>query len=178
MIKNSFSRGIGLGRSVQQNNNMTTIIFKEWKFIADKVTTQEAYANMSMGRPDSCGCNLCKNFVNNRDNTYPNEIKILLNDLGVDFRKESEICHFYKQDNGLHLYSGWFHFKGRFEGKNCTVPSGVNGITFDLTPVSEHFSIGFRYDNDLSFFEDKENLVQIEFNASIPWTIDLALEWV
>jgi hypothetical protein len=36
--------------------------------------------------------------------------------------------------------------------------------------------MGFRCDSSLTFFDDKNNLVQIEFEAKTPWTIESELE--
>jgi len=45
-----------------------------------------------------------------------------------------------------------------------------------LIPINDKFSIGFRYSGALSFFDNKESLVQIEFEAKTPWTIEKELE--
>ena len=155
---------------------MTTINFRSWELIADKQLTALTYDQVTIGGADSCICNECKNFANYRDNLYPDEIRQLFNDLGIDYKKESEICHYCRQDNGQHYYGGWFHYKGEFKGKNCTNWTTENSYTFDLTPISETFNIGFRVCSDLTFFDDKDNLVQIEFEVKIPWTIDKELE--
>lgn len=155
---------------------MTTINFRNWELIVDKQLTMSTYDQATMGGADGCLCNDCKNFSNYRDALYPTEIKQLFNDLGIDYKKESEICHYCRQDDGLHHYGGWFHFKGDFRGKDCTSWTSENSYTFDMTKISETFNIGFRKGSDLTFFDDKDDLVQIEFEATIPWTIDKELE--
>lgn len=150
--------------------------FREWELIVDKKLTKLTYDNVAIGSPESCGCNDCKNFVTNRETTYPEEIKKLLTDLGVDYKKESEICHYCRQEDGLHYYGGWFHFKGQFIGKDCSVSTDSNRFTFNLTPINDRFSIGFCYSAALTFFDDRENLVQIEFEAKTPWAIEKELE--
>ena len=45
-----------------------------------------------------------------------------------------------------------------------------------MTDINESFSVGFRIASDLAYFNDNENLVQVEFEAKIPWTIDKKLE--
>lgn len=155
---------------------MTIVKFRAWEFIVDKELTKMTYDKVPSGSPEGCDCNDCKNFVNSRETIYPEEIKKLLTEIGVDYKKESEICHYCRQDDGLHHYGGWFHFKGQFKGKDCNVPIGSNCFTFDLTPINDKFSIGFHYDSALTFFDKKENLVQIEFEAKIQWTIDKELE--
>ncbi len=151
--------------TTQQQTKMTTIKFKERELIGDRELTKLTYDHVALGGPESCGCNNCKNFANNRKAIYPEEIKQLLDKLGVDHKKENEICHYCRQDDGLHYYGGWFHFKGKFKGKDCKVPTASGGFAFDLTPINDKFSIGFRHDSALTFFDDKENLVQIEFEA-------------
>jgi hypothetical protein len=155
---------------------MKTIKFKNWELIVNKELTQSTYEKVEMGNADSCVCNECKNYSNYRENVFPEEIKNLLLEIGIDYRKESEVTRYCKKENGLHFYGGWFHFNGEFIGKNCEIPFGENGFTFDLTKIAENFSIGFRFSSALSFFEDKNNLVQIEFETEIPWTIDKELE--
>ena len=155
---------------------MIIVKFRDWEFIVDKELTKMTYDKVSGGSSEGCDCNDCKNFVNSRETIYPEEIKKFLTELGVDYKKESEICHYCRQDDGLHYYGGWFHFKGQFKGKDCHVPTGYNSFTFDLTPINDKFSIGFHYYSASTFFDTKENLVQIEFEAKINWTIDKELE--
>jgi hypothetical protein len=154
----------------------TTIKYKDWDLTFDKEATRIAYDNLEKGSAESCDCNDCKNFADNKDKIYPEEIRRLFDQLGIDFRKETEISHYCRQKDGLHHYGGWFHFKGQFEGKDCTIHLPSGGHTLELTPVAENFSIGLRVDNSLTIFQDKEGLVQIEFEAKIPWTIDNKLE--
>lgn len=154
----------------------TTISYKDWNLIVDREATKIAYDNCETGSAEGCDCNDCKNFADNKDKIYPEEIKGLFDKLGIDYRKEAEVSHYCRQADGLHYYGGWFHFNGQFKGKDCTVPLPSGGHTLELTPVTENFSIGFRVDNSLTIFAEKEGLVQIEFESKIPWTIDKKLE--
>jgi len=155
---------------------MTTIKFKEWELTVDKELTEQTYKNVEIGGVESCTCNDCKNFSNNREKIYPQEIKNLLTELGVDYRKECEVWHYCKDEFGRHCYSGWFHFKGKFKGKSLSAPTPDTITTYDLTPITDAFSLGFLYDSSLTFFEHKENLVQVEFDVKTDWTIDKDLE--
>ncbi len=147
--------------------NVEVIQFREWELIVDKELTKQTYDKIETGSPESCGCNDCNNFILNREIIYPDEIKKLLCNLGIDYQKESEVWSCCQQENGVQLYSGWFHFKGQFKGKNCMIPTDTESSIFDLTPVNENFSIGFRYDNALTYFDDKNDIVQIEFSTSV-----------
>lgn len=152
--------------------NQNKVTFSDWKLEVDKELTQHTYLKMDKASAESCGCSHCRNFAAQRENVYPPEIKELFNRLGIDFRKETEISHFTRLENGLHEYSGWFHFKGYFFGKDCAVRLPGGGYTLDLMPITDKFSIGFTYDNALTNFEDKQNLVQVEFACTIPWVIE------
>ena len=96
--------------------------------------------------------------------------------MGIDYRKESEVWRVLKNDDGLHSYNGFFHFKGSFEGKDCVITFPTGGGEFDVTEIGTYFSIGFRVDNSLAYFKDNANLVQVEFEILIPWNIDKTLE--
>ena len=155
---------------------MTTIKFRDWELIVDKELTKKTYEKVKIGGVESCPCNECKNFAHNRENIYPQEIKNLLTDLGIDYDKECEVWHYCKDELGRHCYSGWFHFKGKFIGENCSKQIDESTSTFELTKITDTFSLGFHYNSSLSFFEDKENLVQIEFDVKTSWTIEKELE--
>ena len=155
------------------------ITYKEWTFEVEFQRTKEVYDNVEMGSPEGCECNDCKNFSANRENIYPTEIKKLLEQFGVDYKKESEICHYCKLENGRHHYGGWFHFKGKIvEGKDCKVNLPNGGSRFDTIQINEDFQIGFMKGSGLSFFdkEESKDLIQIEFLANSDWVIDKELE--
>lgn len=155
---------------------MKKITFGDWELIVDLEATKFAYQATALGGTDTCECNYCQNFVNSKEHIYPNEIKVLFEELGIDYKKECEAWHYCKDDLGRHCYSGWFHFKGNFRGKDCVIPTNETQSSIDLTPIDEHFSLGFCYNNQLAFFEEKDGLVQVEFDTKIPWTIDKLLE--
>lgn len=156
---------------------MNSIQYHDWHFLVDQELTYKTYARTELGSADSCPCNDCKNFANYRAYTYPNEIMDLFHKFEIDLKKESEVSHFTKLENGLHYYSGWFHFKGEIiSGKDCSIPLPNGGSTSDLTEITKNFSIGFTSASSLAIFEDKKGLVQVEFEAKIPWVIDPQLE--
>lgn len=160
---------------------MTTkkLTYREWTFEVDFTRTSEVYKNVEKGSPEGCGCNDCKNFVAIREIIYPQEFKNLLLDLGIDYKKESEIYHMAKLDNGLHHYGGWFHFKGKMiEGRNCKIELGNGGSTFDTDELTETFGVAFFKGRDLTYFDASEfdDLIQVEFIADSEWVIGKDLE--
>ncbi|MDN5201959.1 hypothetical protein QQ008_11310 [Fulvivirgaceae bacterium BMA10] len=156
-----------------------TIRYRNWTFEVDYNRTKEVYDKIEFGSPESCNCNDCKNFIANRENIYPLEIKRLLESLGINPKKESEIYHMARLENGLHHYGGWFHFKGKIKkGKDCKIDFVSGGSRFETERVTNHFGIAFMKGSDLSFFnkEEKEQLIQVEFIADSEWIIDKELE--
>ena len=151
---------------------MKKVKFLDWELNVDYELTKQTYNNIHIkGGSQSCICDDCKNFINNIENVYPDEIKTLFFQLGIDYHKDCEICKMYK-DKKLHRYSGWFHFKGNFYGESCITVINKETSELKLKAITENFSIGFCYNNALTLFEDNKDLVQIEFEVKIPWTID------
>jgi hypothetical protein len=167
--------------STDKNYEMETNVvkFKDWTFEVNKALNEQTYKHISGSGADTCDCNDCKNYVAYRDKVFPIEIIELFSDLGIDFRKEVEIITWETLPNGLHHISGWFHFKGQvLSGKDYRVPLPSGGHTFDLTRITANFSIGFAEGNDLTFFDDKTGLVQIQFDTNIPWVIEKSRETI
>jgi hypothetical protein len=156
-----------------------TVTYREWSFEVDYDRTIAVYDKVEHGSPEGCVCHDCKNFSANRENIYPQEFKNLLADLGIDYKKESEIYHMAKLDNGLHHYGGWYHFKGKMiKGKDCKIQLGKGGSTFDTIQITDKFWLAFTKGADLAYFDKSEfdNLIQIEFITDSEWIIEKKFE--
>jgi hypothetical protein len=177
-MRNTGDRVLRCSRSLRKKMKKE-IKYKDWKFEVDFNRTKEIYRKVEMGSPEGCVCNDCKNFSANRENIYPIEFKKILGELGIDYKKESETCHYCKLENGKHFYGGWFHFKGKIvEGKDCKISHPNGGSSFESIPINEDFKIAFMKGSDLSFFdkEESKDLIQIEFLANSDWVIEKELE--
>ena len=151
--------------------------FRTWEFEVNSELTRATYAKVSGGFSEGWDCNYCLNYYAQKDKIFPEEIKSLFENVGIDYHKESEcissfsISEFSDVEeylNKLHGYGGWFHFAGNIvSGKNLDSNQNI----YDITPITDKFSIGFREKNDLSFFESGISLVQVEFAVEIPWII-------
>jgi hypothetical protein len=155
---------------------VTTIIFKNWTLIVDEDCTRSTYNSVNNGSAEDCSCVECLNYLQSRDIAFPEEIKSLFGQLGIDYKKESEIWRMCKEKDGYHRYSLIFHFMGSFNGNDCSTPYPSGGQMILTTPITESFSIGFTMADDLAYFKDKENLVQVEIETMIPWMMDSTLE--
>ena len=153
---------------------MNTIRFKHWTLQCDSGITREAYKQIEHGGSEDCGCNTCKNFVAARRYVYPQDVRVLFEQLGIDINKEAEVYHTCKLDSGLHDYGGWFHFAGSIEeGTDSKRQIGETSFAIDLEPTNDQFAIGFTAHSALvpESFGD-EPVVQIEFEAKIPWVLE------
>ena len=65
--------------------------FREWIFEVDYKKTEQTYKSVSVGSSENCDCGYCVNFFKQRSTIYPNEVKDLFNNLGIDYTKEAEI---------------------------------------------------------------------------------------
>ncbi len=139
---------------------MAEITYREWMFDCDVEATRRAYETISAGSVEACECSGCKNFLAQRDSIFPEEIRKLFDELGVNYKRDAEIYHIAQLQPGLHQYGGWFHFVG-------------NILRQPLGPASmDHFTVDFVPDRSLAAnaFENY-SLVQIEITMEIPWVL-------
>jgi hypothetical protein len=86
---------------------MTALCIGDQQLRFDREATVIAYSEMRRGDADHCTCTACRNFALLRDKAYPGTFRSLLNQLGIDARKEGEAVH-YGPKGDLHFYGGWF----------------------------------------------------------------------
>jgi len=114
----------------------------------DRGQTRMAYSAMRVGWAERCGCSYCLNFAAQRATAYPENFRLLLNQLGIDPEKEGEVYE-CGPDGQLRAYGGWFFFVGELieAGERMT----------DATP-------GFQY-----FFTDAKRLPspQVDFGKNV-----------
>src|SRR5258708_7664763 len=114
----------------------------KWTIQCDPEATRQAFSQVPLGSPESCGCADCLNFAASRDRAYPSEALSILDQLGIDSHKESEIWHTHRDESGLHHYGGFFHFVGTIQsGRDVMVKMNGYG-TYDFEAIGEHFEWG------------------------------------
>lgn len=152
---------------------MELIRFARWELSCDPESTRKAYAAVSIGGPEECGCQPCLNFAAARDQIYRPEVLALLEKLGVPPNREAEIYHMARLKSGRHLYGGWFHFVGSIiSGADAAKQVAENIWQPDLAEASEYFSLGFS--SRLGLVRESFRgipLVQLEFTAQVPWVL-------
>lgn len=147
-----------------------TIKFKNWTFDVDQMLTKTLYTNIMWGKADAIPKKEFKNYIAHRECVFPKEVLELFIAFGVDYKKELKIQH-YQAEDGFHTYDGSFYAVGEIvSGTSCQVELEENHCLFELTPITENFSIGF--------YEDKaevlhQHLIFIEFCVTIPYEIGI-----
>lgn len=120
------------------------------------------------GRADAIPTKEFKNYVTQREYMFPAEIVDLFKLLGVDYKKELKLNH-YTEENGLSCYEGSFYFVGEMaKGNSCKIDLGENDFVYELTPITENFSIGF-YQEDVEVFN--HTLIYIVFSIAAPYNM-------
>lgn len=138
--------------------------FGRWRFSLDRDATIEAYRRAECGHVDKCGCIWCRNFRLARDRSFSPEFLALLDQLGIDPRKDGEIYHNGRLAPGRHNYAGWYHFIGTLDE------------TGDFPAVE--FGTGFTAwmcEASAPRLESLKGLpvVQLEFQSElVPWLLD------
>jgi hypothetical protein len=153
---------------------MTLVRFGRWSLRPDREKTRAAYARLSGGSAEQCGCNICKNYVAARDGVWGAGVRRVLDQLGIDYRREAEVLHQHRIAEGRHAYSGRFHFIGAIEsGRDAAAPRGNGLFALELEPAKDGLSLGFtaRTQQVPRVFEGEDQVVQVEFEAIAPWLL-------
>jgi hypothetical protein len=152
---------------------MNTIRFGRWELSCDPESTRKAYAALSQGSPEKCGCEPCLNFAAARDQIYAPDVRALFANLGISSNREAEIYYMARLESGRHLYGGWFHFVGTIvSGADAAKQVGERTWQPDLERTTDDFSLGFSSRVALvrKPFAGLP-LVQLEFTARVPWVL-------
>ena len=136
--------------------------FGQWKYTADRDATILAYSRTERGGADTCNCADCRNFRVARADTFPAGFLALLDELGIDPRKDAEVYYNARLAPGRHCYGGWYHFVGTLDQ------------TGDWVDLGDGFSVWMCHASGprLPSLEGMQ-VVQVEFRAeAVPWLLD------
>ncbi|MGD1098544.1 MAG: hypothetical protein ABSB35_42010 [Bryobacteraceae bacterium] len=152
---------------------MKQICFGPWTLRADAEATRRAYERTEQGSAEGCVCDACKNFVIVRDEAYPPEVLNLFETVGIDYRKETELSHYWGLPSGLQLYSGWFYFAGQVAGgpESWTYIRSTSRQA-QLHRLTPRFEIGFTQMEKRSQHFSEFPSVQVDFCVELPWRSD------
>jgi hypothetical protein len=139
--------------------------FGRCEFACRRAQTIDAYAGVARGGVEKCGCAHCRNFALARARAYPAEFLRLLDELGIDPRKEAEVYHNGKLGPGLHAYGGWFHFYGGLTNADASqwveFGESLSALLVRGNPSPNLLPAG------------KGPLIQLDFQVNaVPWVLD------
>src|SRR5262245_18859807 len=112
-----------------------------WLIDHDPDATRRCFAEVPLGT--GCTCNQCRNFDAAASRTFPPEFVALLDALGVDPRKPVELCHWCREQSGLYLTRGWFHFVGSILAGEDAMHRAEGTGTFHFEELVPDFEFGF-----------------------------------
>ncbi len=155
---------------------MLTMNIGTWRVTYDPDATRKLYTLASAGNADSCDCDFCLNFLAQRDSAYPPTVREVLLQIGVDYRKETELSYVTTLAPDCHLYLGHFIFVGSVE---CLAESNepfeeVPGLLAQVE-VTERFSWGFKDSKSGSQYKTPNGKPRSElvFQTKLAWVLDL-----
>lgn len=147
---------------------MEIIKYRNWVLAVDRPGNEALYNEVEVNGAQSCGCDDWQYFDSIGDALFPDEVKQLFLQLGIDIKKNFDVSDFGGGAMG-HTFNGQFHFKGALlEGGDCYGAAEGGGYQVNLLPVSDHFKIGFTQIVTDSFFNEGKEIVKIEFMAKVP----------
>ena len=142
----------------------------DWLLEIDKEMTISVYNQLPTTAED-CPCSYCKNYVA-ASTSFPAEFLSLLDDLGVDPSKASEVYEICENENGTHLYGGFYHLVGRIvDGQDVKIPI-ENTRKIELSPLTKDVKIGFTTDLSLVPEQFSGSILQMEFFGDVLWVIE------
>lgn len=132
----------------------------------DRDATLTAYVRLKRGSAEMCGCNVCRNFLAQRDSVYPQHFLKLLDQLGIDLTKEGDLYEEGPLADNVQPSGGWFYFVGE------VVEAGDR-----LTEMGRDFQCFIRSAGATSvtkLFGD--SVCALEFTTRVRWVLDASYD--
>jgi len=136
--------------------------------VVDAETTRRIFSQLASGGAERCGCMHCRNFVLARELAFPQPLRNALESAGIDWRKESEAVHYYRDPDAGHIYDVWVNFIGTVEnGDRFAMPPDHDaGPTVEITAYND----ADRYAPKPAPFGDR-TVGRIEVRVALPWLL-------
>lgn len=135
-----------------------------WLLEVDGDKTREFYNKGIEG----CSCLYCNNFVEACKYLDASVVNVF-NKLGIHPDMPTHLSDYPAMEDGMRVYMGSYHLIGKvLEGKLCTMSDWNDTNTIQI----KNFTVGFS--KDLQFVpKDFPNpVLQLDFEAEIPWVLD------
>ena len=154
---------------------METIRVGKWTIEVDSEATRKVQLARLSGKPETCDCQDCRNFIRARDFAYPDAARSFLASLGIPFDRESEIgLAMGELDSKIFGYSGFFHFIGSIIETPPEWQSKEPGHVVHHEKIAGDFAIAFLAPHGLvpKEFPSDVPLVHLDFITLVPWVLD------
>jgi hypothetical protein len=127
----------------------------------DRQQTRKVYSAMKGGNAERCGCSSCLNFAAQRATAYPEDFRLLLDQLGIDPGKEGEVYE-CGPDGLLRVYGGWFYFVGELIEAGERMTEAASGFQYFFRDAKRLPSVKVDFG---------EHILAVEFLTKLPWVI-------
>ncbi|HLY98969.1 MAG TPA: hypothetical protein VKT33_07880 [Candidatus Angelobacter sp.] len=97
-----------------------------------------------------------------RETVYPEDFRRLLDQIGIDFRKEGEVYECVA-DGSFRIYGGWFYFAGQLVEPGQRLTDGGPGLQY-------HFVDGKHMPTEAPA-DFGDNLAAVEFYTKALWVL-------
>ncbi len=150
------------------------LTFGKFRLDVDIDKTREYYNTVRL-ITEGCDCDGCANFEQATE-LFPNPVKKLFGDLGIDPKKAAEVFTCCAEDNGTKMhYTGCYVFFGKIlSGERIMLFEKVDENTSigtlqkkNLFKVDEGYSVGFESDGD----DITLLFMQVYFDV-VPWVLN------
>lgn len=115
-----------------------------------------------------CDCLSCENYME-ASKQIVSPVLDVFSMLGITPSKPSHLSEYGEMEDGLRLYIGSYHIVGKLvEGEYCT------GSEWDETNTAKIQNFTFGFEKELMFVYDEfpRPVLQLEFEALIPWVLN------
>jgi hypothetical protein len=136
--------------------------------VVDVETTRRIFSQLATGGAEECGCLHCRNFARARELAFPRPLRSALESAGIDWRKESEAVHYYREPGVGHIYDVWVNFIGTVEtgGPFAIPPDHDAGPTVQITAYND----ADHYTPKSALF-DGRTVGRIKVQVALPWVL-------
>lgn len=104
--------------------------------------------------------------------TFPQKVKDFFNSLGIDPRKQGEVNEYKENEDGTHVYGGFYFIVGKIlSGPDFWVNTD-KGPTPNFDSIS---GIQIAFTNELAMAPEAnfpKPVIQLEFQLNVPWLLN------